>query len=184
MLQRGQTCPCRCHAAATWNFWTWYQNCWPTRNGLGHLVFSEVSCCGRHLVSSWPGTNPSVVSRLIGLGPGLRSKGPWAVTWRFPFLPIRLPRFFLLFEEIRFFKGMVPTKNLERLCGLFAWVAHIIPAARPWVAQLWAAVDLSKQITETGPVGEKTRHRNGLTLVKLTMPSHGFPAWSQQKGVS
>eukprot|EP00438_Fugacium_kawagutii_P001965 Skav210033 [mRNA] locus=scaffold706:75058:76350:+ [translate_table: standard] len=70
------------------------------------------------------------------------------------------------FKEIQTHKGTIPTKTLERLCGLLAWVANLIPCCRPWVAQLWAAVELSKSRSVQGPVQSNTRHRKGLTFVK------------------
>ena len=70
------------------------------------------------------------------------------------------------FVEIQTFKGTIPTKTLQRLCGLLAWVANLIPCCRPWVAQLWAAVELSKTRSVQAPVLQSTRQRKGLTFIK------------------
>ena len=80
--------------------------------------------------------------------------------------PDKTEKILLAFEELRSYKGMILTKQLERLCGLFAWVANIIPACRPWVAQLWAAVELPKQRNAAGPSKTSTRVRKGLTFVR------------------
>ena len=61
-------------------------------------------------------------------------------------------------------KGVISTKRLEQLCGLLSWVSHLIPIARPWTSQLWAAVAMSKDRAVTGPKRAGTRRRKGLTF--------------------
>lgn len=80
--------------------------------------------------------------------------------------PDKTAKILTALQEIQTHKGTIPTKTLERLCGLLAWVANLIPCCRPWVAQLWAAVELSKNRSVQGPVQQSTRQRKGLTFVK------------------
>ena len=58
------------------------------------------------------------------------------------------------------------TKRLEHLCGILSWVSHLIPLARPWTSQLWAAVAMSKERMASGPKRAETRRRKGLTFVR------------------
>lgn len=71
-----------------------------------------------------------------------------------------LDAFGKLISESR--KGMVPASLLQATAGLMAWVANVIPMARPWASALWAALTASR----TNPVRETTRVRKGLVFWK------------------
>lgn len=69
------------------------------------------------------------------------------------------------------FKSFIAPEKTTKILNalqeiLLAWVANLIPCCRPWVAQLWAAVELSKERSVQGPVLQSTRQRKGLTFKK------------------
>lgn len=76
------------------------------------------------------------------------------------------------FEDIENCKGVVPIKLLEHVTGIMAWVANIIPIARPWTSMLWAAVHSAKLSSHTGPKRLGTRLRKGLACKRQV--KHAF----------
>lgn len=76
------------------------------------------------------------------------------------------------FEDIENCKGVVPIKLLEHVTGIMAWVANIIPIARPWTSMLWAAVHSAKLSSDTGPKRLGTRLRKGLAFKRQV--DHAF----------
>lgn len=58
--------------------------------------------------------------------------------------------------------GMVSDRKLQATAGLMAWVANLMPMARPWASSLWAALTASRR----DPVKVTTRVRKGLVFWK------------------
>lgn len=105
-------------------------------------------------------------TRVTWIGVSLSIEGDSSRNLRASLPPDKTQKILDALCEIQSFKGTIPTKTLERLCGLLAWVSNLIPCCRPWVAQLWAAVELSKTRSAVAPAQETTRVRKGLTFVK------------------
>lgn len=59
-------------------------------------------------------------------------------------------------------KGVVPERMLQATAGLMAWVANLMPMARPWASALWAALTASRR----DPARITTRVRKGLVFWK------------------
>ena len=60
-------------------------------------------------------------------------------------------------DEIVQSKGMVPIKTCLTLAGRAAWIASLIPKARPFVSQLWGAITDAQK--KQDPVKASTRQR-------------------------
>ena len=67
-------------------------------------------------------------------------------------------------REINSASGMIPIRTLEKITGLLAWIANIIPVARPWTAMLWAALHAAKLGSAAGPkkMGDQGEKRAGI----------------------
>ena len=66
-----------------------------------------------------------------------------------------------ILKDLQDSKGMMAVSKLQHAAGLLGWVTSAIPAARPWMGMIWAALLQAKD-----PVRETTRVRKGLIFVR------------------
>ena len=58
---------------------------------------------------------------------------------------------------------MIPVRTLQYAAGVLGWLSSIAPAARPWMAMIWAAF---QQALERTPAKSPIRARKGLAFRK------------------
>ena len=66
-----------------------------------------------------------------------------------------------VFDDIAGCKGVIPMHLLQYAAGVLGWLSSAVPATRPWMAMIWAAITQKKE-----PKLTTTRHRKGLIFVK------------------
>ena len=64
-------------------------------------------------------------------------------------------------EELRSCRGVMPIRLLRYAVGVLGWLSSAVPAARPWLSMIWAAITGARE-----PVKESTRRRKGLIFVR------------------
>eukprot|EP00438_Fugacium_kawagutii_P006495 Skav236810 [mRNA] locus=scaffold80:84417:96749:+ [translate_table: standard] len=98
---------------------------------------------------------------------------------RFRTLRVALPedkttKVLTVLKDVQACKGMISISVLESTTGLMAWIANIIPLARPWTAMLWAALHAAKIQSAAGPKRDGARVRKGLAFKKQLTMQDGF----------
>ena len=66
-----------------------------------------------------------------------------------------------VFEQLEQNHGMIPLHLVQYAVGVLGWLSSAIPAARPWMAMLWAALTSVRE-----PTKATTRRRKGLIFAK------------------
>ena len=100
-------------------------------------------------------------SKLVWIGFQLELVGPGNRDLRVVLTDQKQQRLSEVFNNILDCKGVIPLHLLQYAVGVLGWVTSAIPAARPWLAMVWAAITKRQD-----PVRETTRRRKGLIFVK------------------
>lgn len=118
--------------------------------------------CALGFPISWGKTGRGRAIQWIGIS--LSLEGDHGKDLRVVLPPDKTQKLTTAFEELiqQGRKGVVPERMLQATAGLMAWVANLIPMARPWASALWAALTASR----CDPVRSTTRIRKGLVFWK------------------
>lgn len=96
-------------------------------------------------------------SKLVWIGFQLELVGPENRDLRVVLTEQKQQRLMEVFDNILACKGVIPLHLLQYAVGVLGWVTSAIPAARPWLAMVWAAITKRQ---------DPTRRRKGLVFVK------------------
>ena len=98
---------------------------------------------------------------LTWIGFKLSLLGPQGVDLQVELADAKRDKLLATLEELSRCRGVMPLHLLRYAVGVLGWLSSAVPAARPWLSMLWAAVTGAKE-----PVKDTTRRREGLVFVR------------------